>query len=230
VAAVARADAHRRMKNDEVIAHYAPAGNRSPDVIQIAQLAERVVVSTPMTVHPTRRTPPLGSWIARQTPPRPLRYRNDVSIDGHLASRQRTSVIEPNSGFGMLSEVLVHRISRAFPMHLVGQLSNPSAALGAVFKALPDEPIKATARPEPQFDVGRLGTSVVQRAVVKVLASARHPLTVLEAQAAVADLLGRPVSKGSINCCLSTGALGDKPRFERVARGCYRLRHDGCAR
>jgi hypothetical protein len=67
---------------------------------------------------------------------------------------------------------------------------------------------------------------VVQRAVVRVLASTQHPLTVLEAQVAVVDLLGHPVSKGSINCCLSTGALGEEPRFERVARGCYRLRHD----
>ena len=111
-------------------------------------------------------------------------------------------------------------------MHLVGQLSNPSAALGAVFEALSEEPIKAALCPEPQLDMGRLGNGVVQRAVVKVLASAPCPLTVLEAQAAVVDLLGHPVSKGSINCCLSTGALGDEPRFERVARGCYRLRQD----
>jgi hypothetical protein len=111
-------------------------------------------------------------------------------------------------------------------MRLVGQLSNPSAALGAVFEALPDESIKATVRPGPQLDVGRLGNGVVQRAVVKVLVSAQRSLTVLEAQAAVADLLGYPVSKGSINCCLSTGALGDESCFERVARGCYRLRHD----
>jgi hypothetical protein len=96
-------------------------------------------------------------------------------------------------------------------------------ALGAVFEALPDEPIKATACPEPPLDGGRLGNGVVQRAVVKVLASAQRPLTVLETQAAVVDLLGHPVSKGSINCCLSTGALGSKPRFERTARGCYRL-------
>ncbi len=111
-------------------------------------------------------------------------------------------------------------------MHLVGQLSNPSAALAAVFEALSDEPIKATVHPEPEVDVRRLGNGVVQRAIVKVLASARRPLTVLEVQAAVMDLLGHQVSKGSINCCLSTGALGDEARFERVARGCYRLRHD----
>jgi hypothetical protein len=109
-------------------------------------------------------------------------------------------------------------------MHLVGQLSNPSGPLEAVFEALPDEPIEPTVRPETQVATGRLGNGVVQRAIVKVLASAQRPLTVLEVRAAVVDLLGRPVSKGSINCCLSTGALGDEPRFERVARGRYRLR------
>jgi hypothetical protein len=97
--------------------------------------------------------------------------------------------------------------------------------LGAVFKALPDAPIEATAPSEPQLDVGgRLGNGVVQRAVVKVLVSAQRPSTVKEVQAAVVDVLGHPVSKGSINCCLSTGVLGNEPRFERVGRGCYRLR------
>jgi hypothetical protein len=63
---------------------------------------------------------------------------------------------------------------------------------------------RATARPELQLEIGRLGNGVVQRAVVKVLASAQRPLAVLEAKAAVVELLGHPVSKGSINCCLST--------------------------
>jgi hypothetical protein len=112
-------------------------------------------------------------------------------------------------------------------MRLVGQLSNPPRPLEAVFEALPDEPIEATARLAPRLEVGRLGNGVVQRAVIKVLASAQRPLTVREIQGTVVNLLGRPVSKGSINCCLSTGALGDEPRFERVARGCYRLRHAG---
>jgi hypothetical protein len=115
---------------------------------------------------------------------------------------------------------------RSFPVRLVGQLSNPSSALAAVFEALSDVPIKATAPPAPQSDVGRLGNGVVQRAVVKVLAEAQRPLTVLETQAAVVDLLGHPVSKVSINCCLSTGALGNEPRFERVARGYYRCRRN----
>jgi hypothetical protein len=47
VAAVARASPHRRVKDDEVVAHYARAGDRSPGVIGTGQLAERVVVALP---------------------------------------------------------------------------------------------------------------------------------------------------------------------------------------
>lgn len=116
-------------------------------------------------------------------------------------------------------------------MRLVGQLSNPSSSLQAIFDALPDgslEPIAGPYRPVVPAPVARrLGNGLVQRAVIKVLAATQRPLTVLEAQAAVADLLGHPVSKGSINYCLSTGTLGREPRFERVARGCYRLRSGG---
>jgi hypothetical protein len=112
-------------------------------------------------------------------------------------------------------------------MRLVGQLSNPSPSLRAIFDALPDGPLAPTTGPDRPVASApiarRLGNGVVQRAVVKVLAAAQRPLTVLETQAAVAALLGHPVSKGSINYCLSTGTLGREPRFERVARGSYRL-------
>jgi hypothetical protein len=47
MAAVARAGPHRRMKDDEVVAHYARADDESPGVIRIGQLAERVVVALP---------------------------------------------------------------------------------------------------------------------------------------------------------------------------------------
>jgi len=70
----------------------------------------------------------------------------------------------------------------------------------------------------------RLGNGVVQRAVFKVLGVADQPLSVGEVQLAVEQLLGESVSRHSINWCLSTRTLGEKPRFERVARGCYRLR------
>jgi hypothetical protein len=119
------------------------------------------------------------------------------------------------------------RVNSSPKMHLVGQLSRPSSSLDLVLDIMdsgPGFPEPPSSRPvveEPEAK--RLGNGVVQRAVVKVLAAAQRPLTVPEAQAAVVDLLGHPVSKGSINCCLSTGALGNESRFERTARGCYRL-------
>jgi len=69
----------------------------------------------------------------------------------------------------------------------------------------------------------RLGNGVVQRAVIRVLAAAGHALSVADVQGAVEERLGRPVSKDSVNSCLSTGARGAEPRFERMAPGCYRL-------
>lgn len=69
----------------------------------------------------------------------------------------------------------------------------------------------------------RLGNGVVQRAVIGVLAAAGHAMSVAEVHGAVEERLGQPVSKDSVSCCLSTGARGAGPRFERMARGCCRL-------
>jgi|GEM_PF-7077779 hypothetical protein len=46
---------------------------------------------------------------------------------------------------------------------------------------------------------------------------------VREAQVAVEALLGHSVSRNSVNSCLSTGARGVPPSFERVAPGRYRM-------
>ena len=108
-------------------------------------------------------------------------------------------------------------------MHLLGRLSNPSAPLLAVFEALPDEAIEPTVQPEPLPASGRLGNGEVQRAVVKVLAAVNEPMRAADIYPAVGSLLGRRVPKDSIYSCLSTGARGKKPRFERAAPGCYRL-------
>jgi hypothetical protein len=111
-------------------------------------------------------------------------------------------------------------------MHLVGQLSNPSAPLAAVLEAV------AVVRPGPRElresvvvepVSGRLGNGVVQRAVVKVLEVARRPMCGQEVRLAVEDLLGHPVSEHSISWCLAAGARRRKPLFERVARGRYTL-------
>jgi len=114
-------------------------------------------------------------------------------------------------------------------MHLVGRCSNPSGPLRAIFEALPDGHITrkagSPARVAPEPKLLKLGNGVVQAAVVKVLATVDRPMRLAEVRTAVDALLEQPVSKDSINSCLSMGARGNEPRFERVGRGCYRLKH-----
>jgi hypothetical protein len=81
-------------------------------------------------------------------------------------------------------------------------------------------------RPAPEASRKlRLGNGVVQRAVVEALAEADRPMDVGEAHATVEGLLGYPVSRDSVNSCLSTGARGARPKFQRVEPGNYRLNH-----
>lgn len=107
-------------------------------------------------------------------------------------------------------------------MHLLERFTNLPPPLAAVFEALPDEPIEPTVQPEPLPASGRFGNGEVQRSVVKVLA-ANGPMRAANVYLAIRGLLGDRVPKDSIYSCLSTGARGKKPRFERVAPGCYRL-------
>jgi hypothetical protein len=93
----------------------------------------------------------------------------------------------------------------------------------AVFEALPDEPIKPTMFPEPLPERDRLGNSVVQRVIVKVLAATNEPMRRADIRLAVEQLLRRPVSINSVGWCLETGLRAKQPRFERVSYGCYRL-------
>jgi hypothetical protein len=108
-------------------------------------------------------------------------------------------------------------------MHLVGQLSNPSGHLEAVFNALLSESLRPAARFEPPPATSRLGNGVVQRAVVKVLASADGPMRGVDIHLAVEHLLGHPVSKNSVSWCLAAGARTCTRRFMRRGRGRYCL-------
>ncbi len=109
-------------------------------------------------------------------------------------------------------------------MHLVGQLSNFSASLAAVFKALPKEPVEPTACSESLPPTGRLGNGVIQRAIVKVLAAAKEPMRGTDVHRAVEHILGHPVSKNSVSWCLAACVRGRQPQFERVSYGVYRLK------
>jgi hypothetical protein len=60
-------------------------------------------------------------------------------------------------------------------------------------------------------------------AVVRVLADDGGPMHWQQVHAAVEQLVGQPVSKDSVDWCLSSGARRKEPRFERVSPGCYRL-------
>jgi hypothetical protein len=62
-------------------------------------------------------------------------------------------------------------------------------------------------------------------AVVRVLADEGEPMRSTHVRAAVEAMLGHSVSKDSVDSCLSQGARGKEPRFERVSYGIYRLRH-----
>lgn len=99
-----------------------------------------------------------------------------------------------------------------------------SAPLAAIFEALPDEPIKASALPElVPAPKGRLRNGELKRAVAKVLAAASGPLPIADIHRAVERLLGHDVLKDSVGWCLAAGARGKERRFERVSVGVYRL-------
>jgi hypothetical protein len=59
--------------------------------------------------------------------------------------------------------------------------------------------------------------------VLRVLIEEGEPMRATHVHAAVEKLLGHSVSKDSVDSCLSKGAGGREPRFERVSLGCYRL-------
>ena len=107
-------------------------------------------------------------------------------------------------------------------MHLSGHYSNPPEALETVLGGLGE---RVSWRREPAISPSskRLGNGAIQRAVVEALARADCPMDVGEAHAAVEQLLGHAVSRGSITSCLSTGAGPSRLRFERIARGRYQL-------
>lgn len=67
-------------------------------------------------------------------------------------------------------------------------------------------------------------SGAIQQGVIDVLAASPEPMQFIEVHAAVERLLSMPVSKETVKDCLWKGARGEKPRFERVRRGLYRLR------
>jgi len=116
------------------------------------------------------------------------------------------------------------RSQPAFAAHALvsGHYSNSPEALEAVLGALRE---RLSWRREPAISPfsRRLGNGVIQRPVVNALTRADCPMDIGEAHAAVEELLGHSVPRGSITSCLSTGARAGRLGFDRVARGRYQL-------
>lgn len=77
-----------------------------------------------------------------------------------------------------------------------------------------------SSRPAKQIS---LRCGAVQSAVIAVLGAANAPMHVQDVHAAVECFLSMPVSKDTVNSCLSVGARGETAQFERIERGVYRL-------
>jgi hypothetical protein len=108
---------------------------------------------------------------------------------------------------------------------LLARLSSLSASLQAVLEAPAPGPAQcAESQAAALPSAKRLGNGVVQRAVVKVLATADRPMRLAHICAAVEARLGQPVSIESVSWCLATGVRAKVPRFERVSYGCYQLK------
>jgi hypothetical protein len=105
---------------------------------------------------------------------------------------------------------------------LIGALLNSDEKL-ARLNVLREKLLRREAQspqPEPRR---RLRNGAVQKAVIKVLAASSEPMHSAKVHLAVERLLNVPVSKDTVNSCLSVGAQGPKAQFERLGRGRYRL-------
>lgn len=63
----------------------------------------------------------------------------------------------------------------------------------------------------------------VLAAVTEVLGTADEPMRARDIQESAERLVGEPVGWSSVKDCLTRHIGGELPRFERVARGRYRL-------
>lgn len=68
----------------------------------------------------------------------------------------------------------------------------------------------------------RLRQGQIEAAVVSVLSSTNRALRVGEVVMRVEARLGQPVSRDTVNSCMSTCCRGKKPKFRRVGVGMYR--------
>lgn len=110
-------------------------------------------------------------------------------------------------------------------MGLVRVLSNTQT--GVLYQRLTKRDWRQVPRhrsePQDRSRDGKLRFGTVSGAVLSVLAAADGPMRYVEIRAAVEQRLGVRVAASSVKQLLSDEARHRKPRFERVARGSYRI-------
>ena len=111
-------------------------------------------------------------------------------------------------------------------MGLVRVLSNPQTDVLYQRLTKRDWPQvrREKASPHDRSRDGKLKFGTVSGALMEVLAAADRPMRYVEIRAAVEQQLGMTVAASSVKQLLSDEANHRKPRFERVARGTYRIR------
>jgi hypothetical protein len=112
-------------------------------------------------------------------------------------------------------------------MLLMGALLNQRdhlARLAELRAQLLSRPVEKSSHGRAQPKKVQLRYGAIQRAVIQVLRAAEAPMRATDVHATVERLLSSPVSKDSVNSCLSIGARGEEAQFERVGYGLYRLR------
>jgi hypothetical protein len=116
--------------------------------------------------------------------------------------------------------------TRAFSVELLGAISNQQ--LQARLRQLSDKLDRLAASDAKPRRSGRtdyrLRSGAIFKAILSVLSSADRPMRTREIHKAVMALLEQPVGYSSVKARLADKAHGEDACFERVARGCYRLK------
>ena len=117
-----------------------------------------------------------------------------------------------------------------------GPRSNLQSMVESLVEALMDQPARqmrcrllrsiseAEKRPVPARVELRLPLGRIQSTVVAVLRGAPKPMRARQVHAEVEQLLGRAVSRDTVNSCLTIGARDPMRPINRVGRDLYEVR------
>ena len=170
---------------------------------------------------------PLGRYdrIGRPEPCGPVAVQSTSPKCGSMLS---CADGEPTTGGRLkrLNHAKNRRFRRLLEVGLAAALSNSETA--ALYQRLTKrdwrQVKRAATKPRDRARDGKLKFGTVIGALLQVLTEADTTLRFIEIHAGVEALLGFPVSRSSVKQLLSAEAGRRTPRFERVARGRYRLK------